>query len=80
MDASRNLSLQAGTNTTSITDKYDSKGWSIGANLSVNGGGLLGIDANYNKANENGTTIKTTHSGTVVQGNKVRPIEAKRKM
>ena len=71
MDASRNLSLQAGTNTTSITDKYDSKGWSIGANLSVNGGGLLGIDANYNKANENGTTIKTTHSGTVVQGNKV---------
>lgn len=71
LDARRNLSLQAGTNTTSITDKYDSKGWSIGANLSVNGGGLLGIDANYNKANENGTTVKTTHSGTVVQGNKV---------
>ena len=71
LDASRNLSLQAGTNTTTITDKYDSKGWSIGANLSVNGGGLLGIDANYNKANENGTTVKTTHSGTVVQGNKV---------
>ena len=71
LDASRNLSLQAGTNTTTITDKYDSKGWSIGAKLSVNGGGLLGIDANYNKANENGTTVKTTHSGTVVQGNKV---------
>ena len=71
LNASRNLSLQAGTNTTTITDKYDSKGWSIGANLSVNGGGLLGIDANYNKANENGTTVKTTHLGTVVQGNKV---------
>ena len=71
LDASRNLSLQAGTNTSTITDKYDSKGWSIGANLSVNGGGLLGIDASYNKANENGTTVKTTHSGTVVQGNKV---------
>lgn len=71
LDASRNLSLQAGTNTTSITDKYDSKGWSIGANLSINGGGLLGIDANYNKAKENGTTAKTTHLGTVVQGNKV---------
>ena len=71
LDASRNLSLQAGTNTTTISDKYDSKGWSVGANLSVNGGGLLGIDANYNKAIENGTTVKTTHSGTVVQGNKV---------
>lgn len=71
LDASRNLSLQAGTNTTTITDKYDSKGWSIGANLSVNGGGLLGIDANYNKANENATTVKRTHLGTVVQGNKV---------
>ena len=71
LDATRNLSLQAGTNTTTKIDKYDSKGWSIGANLSVNGGGLLGIDANYNKANENSTTIKTTHSGTVVQGNKV---------
>ena len=71
LDASRNLSLQAGTNTTTKIDKYDSKGWSIGANLSVNGGGLIGIDANYNKANENGTTVKTTHSGTVVQGNKV---------
>ncbi len=68
MDASRNLSLQAGTNTTSITDKYDSKGWSVGANLSVNGGGLLGIDANYNKANENGTTVKTTITVMVVQG------------
>ena len=71
LDSSRNLSLQAGTNTTTKIDKYDSKGWSIGANLSVNGGGLIGIDANYNKANENGTTVKTTHSGTVVQGNKV---------
>lgn len=71
LDASRNLSLQAGINTTTITDQYDSKGWSIGANLSVNGGGLLGLDANYNKANENGTTVKTTHLGTVVQGNKV---------
>ena len=71
LDASRNLSLQAGTNTTTITDKYDNKGWSIGANLSVNGGGLLGIDANYNNAKENGTTVKTTHLGTVVQGNKV---------
>ena len=71
LDASRNLSLQAETNTTTITDKYDSKGWSIGANLSVNGGGLLGIDANYNKANENGTTVKRTYLGTVVQGNKV---------
>ncbi|WP_252896364.1 hemagglutinin repeat-containing protein [Veillonella rogosae] len=72
LDASRNLSLQAGINTTTITNKYDSKGWSIGgANLSVNGGGLLGIDANYNNANENGTTVKTTHLGTVVQGNKV---------
>ena len=71
LDASRNLSLQAGTNTTTKIDKYDSKGWSIGANLSVNGGGLIGIDANYNKAKENGTTVKTTHSGTVIQGNKI---------
>ena len=69
--ASKDISLLAATNTSEKQAAYDSKGWSIGANLSVNGGGLLGLDANYNQGMERGNTFKTTHTGTVIQADQV---------
>ena len=69
--ASKDISLLAATNTSEKQVAYDSKGWSIGANLSVNGGGLLGLDANYNQGMERGNTFKTTHTGTVIQADQV---------
>ena len=71
LEANNDISLLAATNTSEKQVAYDSKGWSIGANLSVNGGGLLGLDANYNQGMERGNTFKTTHIGTVIQANQV---------
>ena len=71
LEASNDISLLAATNTSEKQVAYDSKGWSIGANLSVNGGGLLGLDANYNQGMERGNTLKTTHTGTVIQADQV---------
>ena len=71
LEASKDISLLAATNTSEKRVAYDSKGWSIGANLSVNGGGLLGLDANYNQGMERGNTFKTTHTGTVIQAAQV---------
>lgn len=71
LEASNDISLLAATNTSEKQVAYDSKGWSIGANLSVNGGGLLGLDANYNQGMERGNTFKTTHTGTVIQADQV---------
>ena len=71
LEASKDISLLAATNTSEKRVAYDSKGWSIGANLSVNGGGLLGLDANYNQGMERGNTFKTTHTGTVIQADQV---------
>ena len=71
LEASKDISLLAATNISEKQAAYDSKGWSIGANLSVNGGGLLGLDANYNQGMERGNTFTTTHTGTVIQADQV---------
>ena len=71
LEASNDISLLAATNTSEKRVAYDSKGWSIGANLSVNGGGLLGLDANYNQGMERGNTFTTTHTGTGIQADQV---------
>mgnify|MGYP000888165938 FL=1 len=66
--ASNDVSLQAATNTSEKLENAKSKGWSVGANISVAGGGLLGFDASANAAKQKGNTKVTTHTGTTVMG------------
>lgn len=66
--ASNDVSLQAATNTSEKLENAKSKGWSVGANISVAGGGLLGFDASANAAKQKGNTKVTTHTGTTVVG------------
>lgn len=66
--ASNDVSLQAATNTSEKLENAKSKGWSVGANISVAGGGLLGFDASANAAKQKGNTKVTTHTGTTVEG------------
>lgn len=66
--ASNDVSLQAATNTSEKLENVKSKGWSVGANISVAGGGLLGFDASANAAKQKGNTKVTTHTGTTVEG------------
>ena len=66
--ASNDVSLQAATNTSEKLEHAKSKGWSVGANISVTGGGILGFDASANAAKEKSNTKVTTHTGTTVVG------------
>ena len=64
--ASNDVSLQAATNTSEKLENAKSKGWSVGANISVAGGGILGFDA------VTITSGKDTHiSGSKVVGKSV---------
>ena len=66
--ASNDVSLQAATNTSETLENAKSKGWSVGANISVAGSGILGFDASANAAKQKGNTKVTTHTGTTVVG------------
>ena len=66
--ASNDVSLQAATNTSEKLENAKSKGWSVGANISVAGGGILGFDASANAAKQKSNTKVTTHTGTTLVG------------
>ena len=66
--ASNDVSLQAATNTSEKLENAKSKGWSVGANISVAGGGILGFDASANAAKQKSNTKVITHTGTSVVG------------
>ena len=66
--ASNDVSLRAATNTSEKLENAKSKGWSVGANISVAGGGILGFDASANAAKQKSNTKETTHTGTTVIG------------
>ena len=66
--ASNDVSLQAATNTSEKLENAKSKGWSVGANISVAGGGLLGFDASANATKQKSNTKVITHTGTTVVG------------
>ena len=66
--ASNDVSLQAATNTSEKLENAKSKGWSVGANISVAGGGILGFDASANAAKQKSNTKVITHTGTTVVG------------
>ncbi|WP_241234852.1 hemagglutinin repeat-containing protein, partial [Veillonella caviae] len=69
--ASNDVSLRAATNTSEKLENSKSKGWSVGANISVAGGGTLGFDASANAAKQKSNTKVTTHTGTTVVGSDV---------
>lgn len=64
--ASHDVSLEAGENSSKQREHYTSKGWSLGANIGVNGSGIIGANAGFNKAKQTGNTDVTTHTGTTV--------------
>ena len=66
--ASNDVSLRAATNTSEKLENAKSKGWSVGANISVAGGGILGFDASANAAKQKNNTKVTTHTGTTLVG------------
>lgn len=50
LDSASDINLAAGKNTVDVKDTYKSSGWSVGAGISLTGGGLLDINASDNMA------------------------------
>ena len=50
LDSASDINLAAGKNTVDVKDTYKSSGWSVGAGISLTGGGLLDINASGNMA------------------------------
>lgn len=74
LNATNNLSLDAGTNSSVQHDTYTSSGWSVGATVSPHGNGVIGLEANVYKGKENALETTKTHTGTVIRGNQVNTI------
>lgn len=74
LNATNNLSLAAGTNSSVQRDTYTSSGWSIGATVSPHGNGVIGLDANVYKGKENALETTKTHTGTIIRGKQVNTV------
>lgn len=74
LNASNNLSIDAGTNSLVQRDTYTSSGWSFGATVSPHGNGVIGLDANVYKGKENALETTKTHTGTVIRGKQVNTV------
>ena len=71
LNATNNLSLDAGTNSSVQRDTYTNSGWSVGATVSPHGNGVIGLDANVYKGKENALETTKTHTGTIIRGKQV---------
>lgn len=74
LNASNNLSLDAGTNSSVQRDAYTSSGWSVGATVSPHGNGVIGLEANVYKGKENALETTKTHTGTIIRGKQVNTV------
>ena len=74
LNATNNLSLDAGTNSSVQRDTYASSGWSVGATVSPHGNGVIGLEANVYKGKENALETTKTHTGTIIRGKQVNTV------
>ena len=74
LNATNNLSLDAGRNASVQRDTYTSSGWSVGATVSPHGNGVIGLEANVYKGKENALETTKTHTGTIIRGKQVNTV------
>ena len=74
LNASNNLTIDAGTNSSVQRDTYTSSGWSVGATVSPHGNGVIGLEANVYKGKENALETTKTHTGTIIRGKQVNTV------
>ena len=74
LNATNNLSLDAGRNSSVQRDTYTSSGWSVGATVSPHGNGVIGLEANVYKGKENALETTKTHTGTIIRGKQVNTV------
>ena len=78
LDSASDINLVAGKNTVDIKNTYKSSGWSVGAGISLTGGGLLDINASGNMARQNGDTHQESYVPTTIKAAQLAQLKAKR--
>ena len=78
LDSASDINLAAGKNTVDIKNTYKSNGWSVGAGISLTGGGLLDINASGNMARQNGDTHQESYVPTTIRAAQLAQLKAKR--
>ena len=78
LDSASDINLEAGKNTVDVKNTYKSSGWSIGAGISLTGGGLLDINASGNMARQNGDTHQESYVPTTIKAAQLAQLKAKR--
>ncbi|MFR4919449.1 MAG: hemagglutinin repeat-containing protein, partial [Veillonella atypica] len=72
------MNLAAGKNTVDVKNTYKSSGWSVGAGISLTGGGLIDINASGNMARQNGDTHQESYVPTTIKAAELAQLKAKR--
>lgn len=78
LDSARDIKLEAGKNTVDVNNSYKSSGWSVGASISLTGGGLIDINANAHMARQNGDTHQESYVPTKIKAAELAQLKAKR--
>ena len=78
LDSASDINLAAGKNTVDVKNTYKSSGWSVGAGISLTGGGLLNINASGNMARQNGDTHQESYVPTTIKAAQLAQLKAKR--
>ena len=78
LDSASDINLAGGKNTVDVKDTYKSSGWSVGAGISLTGGGLLDINASGNMARQNGDTHQESYVPTTIRAAQLAQLKAKR--
>ena len=78
LDSASDINLEAGKNTIDVKNTYKSSGWSVGAGISLTGGGLLDINASGNMARQNGDTHQESYVPTTIKAAELAQLKAKR--
>ena len=78
LDSASDINLEAGKNTIDVKNTYKSSGWSVGAGISLTGGGLLDINASGNIARQNGDTHQESYVPTTIKAAQLAQLKAKR--
>ena len=78
LDSASDINLKAGKNTVDVNNTYKSSGWSVGAGISLTGGGLLDINASGHMARQNGDTHQESYVPTKIKAAQLAQLKAKR--
>ena len=78
LDSASDINLEAGKNAVDVNNTYKSSGWSVGAGISLTGGGLLDINASGHMARQNGDTHQESYVPTKIKAAQLAQLKAKR--